>query len=74
MLRGTNTPSLPIPLSINGRAEWFHFREGRGAVVTEKQVAKIVKNGLVKAKQKARPDHELYRTIKPDPRPSKKQR
>jgi hypothetical protein len=40
----------------------------------EKQKAKIVKNGLVRAKQKAKPDHELYRTIKADPRPSEKQR
>jgi len=34
--------------------------------------AKIVKNGLLRAKQKAKPDHELYRTIKVDPRPSEK--
>ncbi|WP_323261517.1 hypothetical protein, partial [Pseudanabaena galeata] len=38
----------------------FIFGKGEVAEVTEKQVAKIVKNGLVKAKQKARPDHELY--------------
>jgi hypothetical protein len=43
-------------------------------VKVENEEGKIVKNGLVKAKQKAKPDHEVYRTIKADPRPSAKPR
>ncbi|NUN67454.1 hypothetical protein HCU40_22785 (plasmid) [Pseudanabaena biceps] len=58
-------------------AGWFHFRKGLSCKEYRKEQelgeeAKTVKNGLVEAKQKAKPDHELYRTIKADPRPSKK--
>ena len=54
-------------------------KEELGIILAEEYVnfvhtmhVKTEKNGLVKAKQKARQDHELYRTIKADPRPSQK--
>jgi 5-bromo-4-chloroindolyl phosphate hydrolysis protein len=69
---------MNYPTLLREDAGWFHFRKGLSSKEYRKkqelgeEEAKTVKNGLVKAKQKAKPDHELYRTIKADPRPSKK--